>query len=173
MKKGFTLIELLVVVLIIGILASVAVPQYKKAVEKTRFSEALQRFYAVKKKADLFELENPNGVGDFFCPDAPSTGVPFYEGTLDVRQNCEAYFDHLVNGTLCCKIKNYDFTGSCLGTMCTVTVCKDRNGGFCGVSLWAVREAGTWTLRASCTKENAFLCKTLSPDEWNISIFNY
>ena len=57
-KRGFTLIELLVVVLIIGILASVALPEYKKAVRKARLSEVATTFNAISKSIDMYLLEN-------------------------------------------------------------------------------------------------------------------
>ena len=57
MCKGFTLLEMLVVVLIIGILAAIAIPQYQMSVGRTKFTtlksftktivESLQRYYMV------------------------------------------------------------------------------------------------------------------------------
>ncbi len=56
-KKAFTLIELLVVVLIIGILAAVALPQYNKAVKKAQGAEALAAMDAVEKALTVYFLE--------------------------------------------------------------------------------------------------------------------
>ena len=39
-RRGFTVLELMMVVVIIGILASVSIPQYLKVVERAKMSEA-------------------------------------------------------------------------------------------------------------------------------------
>ena len=76
-SRGFTLIELLVVVLIIGILASVVLPQYTKAVAKSRYSQLITAGKPLKDAMEVYYMANGN--------------YPQYWGDLDIEfKGCTA-----------------------------------------------------------------------------------
>ena len=91
-NKGFTLIELLVVVLIIGILAAMAMPQYFKAMERSRMTEAVTLLaniaQAQQRKYMQINAYAKNYSGLDVAPKGASAGNYCTKGTLAADGKC-------------------------------------------------------------------------------------
>ena len=125
LRKGFTLIELLVVVLIIGILASIAIPQYFKVVEKARVAEAMSVISSIKSAQERYLARGGVYTSDFTQLDIMYPGMTagsiltkFFSATV-AAGNCASgpcyqvtVTRHTTNSSVAARYGNYAVTAN-------------------------------------------------------------
>jgi len=83
MRKSFTIIELLIVVVVIGVLATIAIPSYTNSVERVKFAKAQHNLVLMLKAATMC-MDDPyggNGDADKCGEDAAHKYVDFTQGS--------------------------------------------------------------------------------------------
>ena len=152
---GFTLVELLVVVLIIGILAAVALPQYNKAVEKSRVAEARVNLNTIRKNYQLCVLEYGDSL-DNECTNS-STFV-LNHLTIPLPGEFETNVANCPLGVSACfKTKNWIYETDDMTAFCAHRMINGTNP----YDLWLMYSDGSivcWKADTSSTDYCKMLC---------------
>lgn len=151
-RKGFTLIELLVVVLIIGILASVALPQYQKAVIKSRFTQIELDADNILKAQEIYFLENNVYANDL--------------SDLDIEVLTDQY--HYCQLTAPINSQGEPVAENRKGVTCSLTwKGQAQQGAFVVLQEWYADRKETCCSYANSNYEGDFLCEQrIGNDNW-------
>ncbi len=160
MKKGFTLIELLAVVIIVSILSAVALPQYRRAVNKAKLTEAVTHLNAIQKGIDMYCMQFKS-----VCMSSTSSCFTCENGP---RLDGDVLNSLTYVGAGQSDSKNFTYYAQCQSAHCTVRLTPK----FPNVpTLQATRSvtaglaASAWT--KTCTGVDSALCEGLKSQGFN------
>ncbi len=175
-SRAFTLIELLVVVLIIGILASIALPQYTKAVEKSRTVEAQLISSSVSQAVDEYLLANGLPTSGQLELLASSTNEGGQVGILSI--DAESILDCVSLAGGSCVSKHFVYDAYCQSTHCRIRAKRylksdfsDRNDHYM-IDRRYEATAGTWGWKTRCLWRDEWgkkICTLLSKEGWTLT----
>lgn len=91
MRKAFTLIELMVVVVIVGILISIAIPNFSRINEKARNASVMANMHTIQVEVELFSISKeryPQYISEIILP--PNLKNPYSRELPSVQLESEA-----------------------------------------------------------------------------------
>jgi len=148
-RKGFTLSEILVVLVMIGILTSVALPQYKRVVDKSRVSEAQSVLRSIYDSSERLAGEFGYRSYEQLRADKGAENESNYSfPRLDMFGGGAGGSNALAPG---CCIGTKDENGACVSNDNTLLTCrrfayKISQNGYAAAKVLSGKYAGTYIL---------------------------
>lgn len=147
-RAGFTLIELLVIVMILGVLSSIALPQYRRSVERARVAEALTMIRAIYDSCERLAWENQkdncgaavlSGDANFRKLDITAKGTFNANATMLSTEN----FSYQLGNPIVATALKGDYRGATITFDGQTFTCTSASGeeGSRACSVWG---AATW-----------------------------